>query len=277
MGLWIKIPTKYENPIIIAYLLREKCQSWNHENVKREFLRGNIRDSEVVRQYHRLATAFSSIETFCESKSFTFFVRSNTGLHIFSSGPEIFYDETKRRIFFQKTDLYTVPRGIKNKFSEVNQLLSVMNIPTEDWEKSEWENEQLSFENVLVLEEFFRLKIQIWSRTWSEKENRNFYYNHYTGNKAYSKVCQLHYQTETNFLFLIEDKEQYFDKYFACSTEDCFYTFKSKKLLDQHVMHCGKETIKIIQEELGPSGKLIEKAENANLSTHSLVSIAVNR
>ena len=309
MGRWLKIPNRYEHPIIVAFLIREKHEVWNFEAVKSEIRYDRLFDYELEEAYHNYARNFTSIANFCTTKEFEFFIKDKDGLQRFSSGPEICFDSIKGRIFFDKIDLYSTPKGVNSKLTEVNDLLTFMNIDSPEWDKSDWEDELLTLRNIMMVEELFFIKIQIWSRKYCEVEHRVLYENLYTGDQSSSNSAVLHYQEGCERFIVVENTVQYFEKYFACETETCFFTFRTQKLLDEHSKLCGKEKIKIVQEELGPSGKLIKKAEERNLipkcdfnrnfiffdiesvlpksriqtnktkvlSTHSLASIAVNR
>ena len=307
-------PKRYEHPIIIAYLLKIKCSQWDVKSVKKEIYRDRLRDPELEELYFQLAQTYTSAGNFFLDKPYKCIMKTPDGLRSVGDGQEIYVDLIKRRIMFDKMDMYWIPPGMKNKFTEVNQLLKFLNVQSSPqasaWYEDDWENEKLSIDNLFMVEEMFFIQINIWNRKFCKTENRNIYRQIYTGqNCSVSKTALLHFQDETETLFVIEDKEAYFDKYFLCSTEGCFYTFKSQALLDVHLKLCGKETVKIVQEELGFSGKLIKKAEKAGLipkcgfnrnfvfydiesvlprsncqtertkvlSTHRLVSIAVNR
>lgn len=309
MGRWLKIPSRYEHPIIVAFLIREKHEVWNFDTAKSEFRRDRLFDNELEDLYHHYAQNFISLADFCTNKEFEFFIKDKDGLQRFSSGPEICFDSIKGRIIFDKIDLYPIPKGVNSKLTEVNDLLTFMNIDSPEWDKSDWENELLTLRNIMLIEELFFIKIEIWTRKYCELERRLLYENLYIGHKSFSNVAVLHCQEGSELSIVVEDSIQYFDKYFPCETDHCFFTFKTQKLLDEHAKLCGKEKVKIVQEELGPSGKLIKKAEERNLipkcdfnrnfiffdiesvlpksqvqtkktkvlSTHSLASIAANR
>ena len=309
MGRSLKIPNRYEHPIIVAFLIREKHAVWNFETAKSEFRRDRLFDNELEELYYHYAQNFTSIADFCSSKEFEFFIKDKDGLQRFSSGPEICFDSIKGRIIFDKIDLYSIPKGVNSKLTQVNDLLTFMNIDSPEWDKSDWEDELLTLENIMMIEELFFIKLEIWTRKFCRREFRVLYENLYVGDKSNSNVATLHYQEESESFIVVENPIQYFDKYFACQTENCFFTFKTQKLLDEHSKLCGKEKVRIVQDELGPSEKLIKKAEERNLipkcgfnrnfiffdiesvlpksqvqtkktrvlSTHSLVSIAANR
>ena len=300
-----KIPSRYRHPIIIAYLLREKLGEWSPQRIRREFTRDRLKDYELEECYFLLEQRFTSIGDFCQDKNYTFFIKTENDLHVFSEGPPIFFDQTKARIFSEVYNLYSIPRGIKNNFTTVTEILSAMQISS----REDWEDEEMTFETITQLEDWFDLKIEVWSKFLCTVQNRVLYKHYYTGNPANSKTFVLHWQQETETYFMVDDTETYFEKLFQCQTEGCYFTFRSKKHLDLHEKLCGLSEVKVIQEELGPSGKLIEKAEKAKLipkceynrnfiffdiesvlpnsnittkktkvlSTHELVSIAVNR
>ena len=303
------IPSRYRHPIIIAYLLREKLGEWSPQKIRREIKRDRLKDYELEECYFLLEERFTSIADFCQDKNFTFFIKTENDLHVFSEGPPIFFDQTKARIFFQVYNLYSIPEGIKNYFTTVNDILSALEISSKYWIKEDWEDEEMNFETISELETWFNIKIEVWTREFCTKQRRVLYSQFYSGDQAYTKKCVLHYQQETETYLMVDDMVTYFGKLFQCHTEGCFYTFKTQKILDTHEKLCGLTEVKIIQEELGPSGKLIEKAEKAKLipkcginrnfiffdiesvlpnsnittektkvfSTHQLVSIAVNR
>ena len=301
------IPSRYRHPIIIAYLLREKLGEWSQQKVRREFTRDRLKDYELEECYFLLEERFTSVADFCSDKSFCFFIKAENGLLTFSDGPPIFFDQTKARIYFQIFHLYSVPQGIKNYFTTVNEILTALKIPPRSIK--DWEEEEMNFETISEIETWFDLKIEVWSRVFCNKQRRILYKTIYTGDIAYSRKVYLHFQRETQTFLLIDDVPTYFEKLFECQTQGCYFTFKTLKLLNEHQKLCVLSEVKVVQEELGPSEKLIEKAEKAKLipkcgynrnfiffdiesvlpssdtrtektevlSTHQLVSIAVNR
>ena len=303
------IPSRYRHPIIVAYLLREKLGEWSPQKIKREIYRDRLKDYELEECYFLLEQRFTSIDDFCKDKNFTFFIKTGDVLQVFSEGPSIFLDQTKARIYFEIFNLYAIPRGIKNFSTTVNEILSSLEISSRYYRKEDWEAEEMNFEILSELEEWFCIKFEVWSREFCTKQRRTLYHQYYTGDIAYLRKCYLHFQKETKTFLLVDDVPTYFEKLFECQTEGCFFTFKTKKVLEDHEKLCGLTEVKVIQEELGPSGKLIEKAEKAKLipkcgynrnfiffdiesvlpssntktqktdvlSTHQLVSIAVNR
>ena len=309
MGISIKIPSRYRHPIIVAYLLREKLEEWTPQKIRREILRDRLRDYELEECYFLLEERFKSVADFCSDKSFCFFIKAENGLQIFSDGPPIFFDQTNPRIFFELFNLFSIPRGVKNNLTTVNSILIALEITSEYWVKDDWKNVEMNIETITELEEWFCIKFEVWTREFCTKQMRTLYNQYYSGNQAYTKKCILHFQVETETYLMVEDVQTYFEKLFECKTEGCSYTFKTQKTLDAHEKLCGLTEVKVVQEELGPSRKLIEKAEkeklipkcgyNRNfiffdiesvlpnsdiktkktkvLSTHQLVSIAVNR
>ena len=190
-------------------------------------------------------------------------------------------------------------------------ILTNSGIELNDEDKREWGETSIDFEMVPLLEEEYEFCARIWSQKRADNHNGQDYFYYYTGNKIYSRKILLHYHEQTGNLLLVTDEEKYFNQYHVCKNKDkgCYYTFYSKKLLDQHETLCCKEKVQIIQTEMGPNLKLIRKAEQAGLipkveynkdflfydiesilpksevrtkktkvvSTHTAVSIAVNR
>ena len=172
-----------------------------------------------------------------------------------------------------------------------------------------WGNSELEYNLEMEMEERHDLTINIWTKTFKDK--RAEYQNYYNGDKCQRKEVSLHYQSETKRLMLITDKEKYFASYFVCKNREskCFFTFRNKKSLQEHELLCGVDKVRIVQTEMGPSETLIERAVKAGLipqtqhrrdflfydieavlttsnvrtskttvlSTHSVVSVAVNR
>ena len=310
MGFFVQIPSKYENPVIIAYLLREKLgNNWDPKKLRREFYSGKLRDSELEECYFLLNRSYTTVEKFCSEKPYTWFLKSKDGLEIYSDGPAIYLDLLKPRIFFEVFELYSIPKGIKRKLTYINDILTAMNFSSPDWDKEEWEGEQFDMETIFLLENILRIRLQVWTKKFCVREQRFLYFKYYSGNQASSKTCTLHFQEESETFFMVDDVDLYFEKYHMCSRPQCFYTFKSKQLLEAHEKLCLPDTVKIVQEEYGPSSKLVRRAEESNLipkckenrnfifydiesvlqsstvqtektevlSTHKLVSIAVNR
>ena len=193
---------------------------------------------------------------------------------------------------------------------KVIDILMALEVRITDEDKIYWGDSVLEYEMVMVMEERHDLTISIWTK--NSKNQHTEYANYYNGDKCQRKEVFLHYQAETERLILITDKEKYFAGYFVCRNRDskrCLFSFQTKKLRDAHELLCGEDRIKIQQVELGPSKALIQKAEKNGLipvtehrrdflfydieavlpssnvrtskttvlSTHSAVSIAVNR
>ena len=155
------------------------------------------------------------------------------------------------------------------------------------------------------------LRVMIWTKKFNKDTRKISFEYLYTGNLTSNREIHLHYQEETGCYLLISDKSSYFKNYFVCKNRDqrCYYQFETKKQLEQHQILCCNEKVKIVQTEMGPKDVLIKKAQVAGiipktgknrdflfydiesvlpkssvktkktsvLSTHSLVSIAVNR
>ena len=192
---------------------------------------------------------------------------------------------------------------------KVIDILMALEVRITEEDRDYWGDAVLEYEMVMDMEERYDLCIDIW--TQSLVNGFSEYHIYYNGDKCGRKEVSLHYQHETERLILISDTEKYFAGYFVCRNREskCIFTFRSKKLRDQHELLCAKERIKIVQTEMGPSGSLIEKAEKTGLipttehrrdflfydieavlpkssvktskttvlSRHSVVSIAVNR
>ena len=305
----IKIPQRYQHPIIVAALLRSQIDDWTQRGLRNSLPRGKLRDPDLEARYFQLEREFSTLDDFCSRAPFKFIIKIGDTLKTIGEGPDILWDDDKRAVVFEKFNMYPIPKGIKNKHVYVTDFVAEAGLTDRHWDPEEWNGVLLDMEDVPFLESFFRIKIQIWNQTYSVKQNRAIYNQEYIGSIISEKEYYLHHQEKTGYLLMIDEPEKYFDKYFTCANEHCFYTFKSAKQLDQHSQLCGQENTRIVQEELGQSGKLVKKAEdhglipkvgyNRNflfydiestlpssdvctqrtkvLQTHQLVSIAANR
>ena len=303
------VPTRYRFPIIVSALLRSRLEEWNLKAVRSSLLRGKFRDSDLEMRYYELEREYISLENFCSRVPFNFVIKQKDGLQTYPGGPDIYFDAEKSRIIFDKNFLYWIPSGIKTKTTGVNEFLTILNIDSPLWDRKDWENEELTIDNIMMLENAFSLQIKLWTRVFDTKTRANDYANIYIGSKFPGRKLNCHIQLESNVCFFIDDDEKYFEKYFICPNNRCFYEFRTQKLLDDHLLHCGNDRVKIVQQVLGPASDLLEKAESFGLipkcephrhflfydiesvlvpsdistektkvqSTHQLVSIAVNR
>ena len=169
----------------------------------------------------------------------------------------------------------------------------------------------LEYDFIDYIEHMFDLRVVIWTKRRKEECHRTEFQLLYTGFQGSTKEVLLHFQEETGCFLLISDEKSYFKDKYWCKNRNrgCYFQFESKALLDHHEILCCGEKIKIVQTEMGPNQNLIRKAEesglipkteihrdflffdiesvlpkstvktkkNTVLSTHSLVSIAVNR
>ena len=118
--MFFTIPKRYENPVIILALLREKLREWNLPSLKKAFKRGKIHDSEVEDDYYRIERNFKSIEDFCQRPQFQFIVKQGGEIKVYSDGPEIFYDDDKKRVCFEKAEFFPLPRMLKKRIFKVS-------------------------------------------------------------------------------------------------------------------------------------------------------------
>ena len=118
--MFFTIPKRYKNPVIILALLREKLREWNLSSLKKAFLRGKVHDSEVEDDYYRIERNFKSIEDFCQRPPFQFVVKQGGEIKVYSDGPEIFYDDDKKRVCFEKAEFFPLPRMLKKRIFKVS-------------------------------------------------------------------------------------------------------------------------------------------------------------
>ena len=177
--MWLKIRNRCEHPTIIAFLLREKLPNFNFEECKREIYRDRLRDPQLEELYFQLAQTYTSDETFFLHRPYKCIMKTPDGLRSIGDGQEIFLDLTKMRIVFDKMNMFWIPPGMKNKWTEVNQLLKFMNVQSSlqgsAWYEDDRENEKLSIDNLFMIEEMFHIQINIWNRKFNKNESRNFY------------------------------------------------------------------------------------------------------
>ena len=122
--MYFTIPKRYKNPVIILALLREKLREWNESSLKKAFKRGKVHDNEVEEDYYRIEQNFKSIEDFCQRPPFKFVVKQGDEIKVYSDGPEIFYDDNKKRVCFEKVEFFPVPKTIQKRiFKVINSLL----------------------------------------------------------------------------------------------------------------------------------------------------------
>ena len=305
---FLLIPKRYRHPIIVAALFRKYVQ-WNFRDIKAAMRSGKIANWEIEEEYFELERAFSNLQNFCQRIPYKFVIKQCDEVITYSDGPEILFNADKAAIYFDRVNFYYIPPGIKTKSSDYKQTLPQMGIDPGYWFMTYWQNKTLSFENMEHLEELFQIRIRVWSRFESKASKRHIYEKLYNGNRVFDCEKNLHYQPETETFLFIDDKEKYFEKLFQCSTKNCLYTFRTKKLLEAHESLCGQENTVIQQTEYENSRKLLERAENHGLipkcgvnrnylffdiesvlpssnvrtqktvvlSSHKLVSLAVNR
>ena len=301
------IPKRYKYPIIVAAIIRDAVDIWELPNARRVFFRSKFRDYENENRYYELEREFVSLENFCTRVPFNVVLKDKDGLRRFPGGPDLYFDIEKNRVIFKKSDLYWIPTGIEKKGTTVVDLLTQAKLP--DREKADWEGQELDFETILDLEDYFQIKIEVWTRYFVESQKKNVYKQYYMGSKYFTDSVIVHFQEETNVFFVIDDDKKYFEKLIRCPNKNCFFDFRNQKLFEDHFKLCGKSETKIIQEAMGPSSELLEKAERHGLvpkcgfnknflffdiesvlpssdiqtakttvsSTHVLVSIAANR
>ena len=261
----IKIPQRYQHPMVVAALLRSHVEEWSQRSLRHCLRRGKLRDPDLEARYFQLEREFSTLDDFCSRVPFKFIIKIGDNVKIIGRGPEILWDDDKNSIVFDKFHMYPIPRGIKNKHVYVTDFVAEAGLTDRHWDPTEWDGDLLDMEAVLFLERLFRIKIQIWNQNYSLSEHRAIYDQEYIGSIISEKEYYLHHQEKTGYLLMIDEPEKYFDKYFLCTNENCFYTFRSQKQLDQHTQLCGLDNTRILQEELGQSGKLVKKAEDRGL------------
>ena len=305
----IQIPKRYKYPLcaVLRKFNLEQGIEWNARNVKKCLPKGKIRDPEIESAYFELEKSYTTLQDFCERIPYSFIIKEGHDVVSYSNGPEIMFNVEKRAIYFNKCDLYWIPPGVSIRTSDVNS--NMKGLTSKFYNPNFWLGKSLDLNTILELEEIFEVKFEIWARTFSKKETRNLYSQLYLGHDSYPEVKYFHYQEETSSFLIIDDPHRYFDKLFECPVPFCFYSFRTRKLLDDHQIHCAKESLKIEQKEYGNSCELITRAENHGLiprcgvnrnylffdiesvlpssnvrtqktvvlSSHKLVSLAVNR
>ena len=194
-----KIPDRYCHSIIIAYLLREKVENWCQKNVRKEFFEGRLRDSELEECYRLLAERFISVGEFCSGRKFQFFIKDKNGVKTFSEGPEIYFDETKKRIHFSAVDFYPMPSELKKRITKVKDILTkVGTTHYRDFRQQEdWGDTNLSLENIELIEEVYDIHAEIWTREYCSKEHRIKYSQLYCGDFFCSRTVYFHLQELT--------------------------------------------------------------------------------
>ena len=307
---YFSIPTdRYKKPLIAACLIRKRAEVWDIKNVRKQLRGGKLRDPEDEDKYFRFEREYVSLEEFCSSAPFNFTIKTENGILKFPKfdSPEIYFDLVKSRVIFDEADLYWIPGGVEKKYY-VNQLLE--KTPRAQWNPENFEGEKISFDMVERIERSFKVSIKIWSREFCNKTHANFYEEFYCGSHFYEDTIYLHYQKATEMFLIIDNPKKYFEKYFRCKNPKCFFILQSEKLLKHHENLCGATGTKIVQDVLGPTSELLERAEKHGLiprliepnrnfaffdiesvlpssnirtqkttvhSTHQVVSIAVNR
>ena len=302
-------PESY-NGIILAFIFREKLDTYDAKAFSRQFERRTKRlKREYEEEYLKLRAEFTSIEAFCDEKNYQFVIRTADGVKKYGNGPKICYDTLSRKLHFQEFSLYYLPRNVKQRIKNLNDLVKLVGVSNRALD-----NIPLDLEEIQYAEEAYHLKCKIWTRQSlpGDSNNRRGYFSElYTGDVRSSKLVHLHYQEETEELFSIDDVEKYFENYFICKNfeKGCHFQFRSKAQKDKHEQLCDQENLKIEQIELCQNDKLIERAISHHLippleasrdfvfydieavlprcdiesaktrvtSTHKLLSIAVNR
>lgn len=121
--MFLTIPKKYKNGIILVALLRNKLREWNITNLRKELRQGKVRDYEIEDDYYRIEKNFKSIEDFCTRPPFKFVVKRGGEINVFNDGPEIYFDADKNKVVFNPVDLYPVPQSIKKRFYKVCHII----------------------------------------------------------------------------------------------------------------------------------------------------------
>ena len=305
---------KLNNPLIRGTILRETwSENWSVAKIKKRVTKDKrLKDALSEHRFNILFKKFKSIEDFCEARNFKFIIKTNEGkIKTYSSGPEIIIDESTSRLCFDLSELFWVPKCIDKRLNTVIDILSKSGLSMNDEDIVYFGQNKLKYHDIITLETNYKICFRIWSK--SQKTQRNGYdFDLFSiGNTEYKKEIYLHYQEESDSFFLIEKPEKYFAQYFPCKNRPsgCFFTFRTKKLKEEHELLCGSEKLEIRQTEFGPSHTLIEKAESNGLipklnfnrdfiffdiestlpksnistmktrvlSTHEIVSIAANR
>ena len=123
----------------------------------------------------------------------------------------------------------------------------------------------MDFETILDLEDYFQIKIEVWTKYFVESLKMNVYKYYYIGSKYFNKSVMVHFQEESNVFFVIDDEKKYLERRIRCPNKNCFFNFRNQKLFDDHFKLCGKTETKIVQETMGPSSELFDKAEKHGL------------
>ena len=100
--MWLQIPTRYQHPEIICYLLKEKVANWNVANLRKEFRGGKLRDPELETSYFQLERTFIS-NIFCVESNYRYILKkSGSEVETWGTGEEIYLDLINKRILFNK-------------------------------------------------------------------------------------------------------------------------------------------------------------------------------
>ena len=266
------LPERFTQPVVLIILLREKFKrnniDWNLANFKKEFRKKQIRDSEVLNLYY--TNKDEDVNNFVENFDLEVVVKNSDGILKYGHGAEkIFYDSSTRRCSFDPVGFYGLPRCIKEKIVKVDKMMQAAGVPLTPRDALYWENEPITFRNLKLCEDWFGIRVKVWTRSNGYNGIRLIkYQNLYCGDLASSgKTLCVHYQAETGQFFYIKDETKYFSDLHVCKNADqgCDFSFRSRREKEEHEIRCGEETVKIQQVELGPRGALIEKAQKAGL------------
>ena len=303
---------KLNNPLLRGTVLRETTRDWSLTKIRKRVSKKILKDALSEHRFKCLLKKFTSIEEFCSNRGYRFIIKTQDGqIKKFSSGPEIIIDESTSRLCFDLSELYWVPKCIDKRLTTVIEIFSNAGLSLTEEDIVYYGENKLKYDDIITLERNYKVCFRIWSKTQKPHCHGYKYFLFSKGCEEYQKEIFMHYQEESETFFLIQNQDKYFAQYFPCKNRPsgCFFTFRTKKLKEEHELLCGSEKLQILQREFGPSHKLIEKAENNGvipklnfnrdfiffdiestlpksdiqtaktqvLSTHEIVSIAANR
>ena len=276
------IPNQYKNTLIFPATLKNFTSRWDLDGI-----RSAVKDPEFRDIYYQNAEIHRSNSHEEIAFSFNVQIIHFDGFKYIShgGGDKIFLSTKlkKSRLYLDSKKFYYLPDVIL-KYPQITDLDGIVKFVDEAKSSDiatnlDGPNCPLISKRFVYLENKFDLSIDIWEKKiqYDDKfSNKSYKYTHYRVGafEKKSKVV-LHYQSETDTLYLIQDLDGYFINYLKCKNFDhgCNYIFSKKTHLKTHEKGCKtleeiKDAPQIKQIEYGPSEKLMKKAQK-----HGLISI----
>ena len=265
------IPACYD-PILFVGVLREYLSTWDHQSVTKSKSKHTkkLRDKDIEHKYLEFERKYKhlSLEPKCELFKFSFHLLTNGERQVFSEGPPIYLNLTKKpTLHFSDPERY-FPRGLLNNPDNF-QILTHLKI-ADLGDEVGW---KIPTDEILDFEDYFYVSANVWQKTPIKNGvNKNIKSYNYTqlrlGSCENHHVIHFHYDETEDTLYLIQDVELYFKQLIRCKNFSlgCYFTFRTTQQKNDHEKNCSSEQqIQVSQKELGLNSKLLQKARDHDL------------